>query len=607
MLADLVKSGKLPAVELRLPANPLILKPVEKVGKYGGTWRSALQGGADDAWLTRTIGYDYLVRWDLGWTTVIPCVAESWSTNADSTEYTFKLRKGMKWSDAEPFTADDIVFWMNDVLNNKELTPATGGPWAAGGKYGTAVKADETTVTWKFAAANGLVLVRNATPDGQSPVQFQAKYCKQFHKAYADPVKLDALIKENKQDDWIKLFGMKCSSVAGTPIGGRWQNPQLPVLSAWVLTTPSSTKDPCRATRNPYYWKVDTEGNQLPYIDNLFYDFVTDLQALVLKAANGEVDYMDRFLNTATNKPVYVNNAKKADISLYEETAEQMNPMVCAFNLTHKDKQMRAIFQDLNFRAGMSHAINRQEMIDVLWIGQGEPWQAAPRPTSPYYSEKMAKQYTEYDVKKANEYLDKVLPKKDAAGMRLMPDGKPLAFALELANIFKEWTEAGPMLQKYWKAVGVDVTAKVLDRTLVYAHKDANEFDAMCWTGPGGLDVILDPRWYFPFSTESQFGMLWQYWYNKDVRGEEPPAAPKKQMELYSQLKATGDTKKQTELMKEILQIAQEQFYAFGIVLSSSGYSIVKNNFKNVPKVMPASWNYPTPGPADPPQFYFDS
>ena len=607
-LAALVKDNKLPAVDKRLPDAPMVLKPVEKTGKFGGTWRTALRGGQDDAWLTRVVGYDYLVRWDRDWTTVIPCVAESWTVNPDATEYTFKLRKGMKWSDGKPFTADDIVFWAMDIQNNKDLTPAVGGWFAAGGKFGTAVKVDDNTVTLKFSSPNGMVITRNATPDGQGPVQFQAAYCKQFHKAYADQAKLDQAIKDNKIDgDWVKLFQTKCSSVPGTPVNGRFMNVDLPVISAWVLTTPSGVQQPCKAARNPYYWKVDPDGNQLPYIDNIFFDYATDLQALALKAAAGEIDMMDRHINTNQNKPVFADNMQKGNFWLFDEVPSSMNNMIISFNLTHKDKAKRAVFQDLNFRAGVSQAINRKELIDVVWVGQGEPYQCGPRPTSPYYNEKLAKQYTTFDVKAANEALDKALPKKDAKGMRTMPDGSPLSIVWEISDTRADTVKAAPIVQKYLAAVGVDMQPKVMDRALMYTHKDANEFDAMDWGGDGGLDVILEPRWYFPYSAESQFGELWQYWYNKDPRGEEPPAAPKKQMELYDQLKATGDTKKQDELMKQILQISQEQFYAIGIALPANGYGLCKNNFKNVPKVMPGAWLYPNPGPYDPCQFYFDA
>ncbi len=607
-MADMVKAGTLPAVDMRLPDSPLVIKPVDKVGKYGGTWRTALKGGADNAWMLRTVGYDFLVRWDPEWTSVIINVAESYTASPDAKEYTFKLRKGMKWSDGEPFTADDVVFFMTDVINNAELTTSLPEPWAAGGKLGTASAADETTVTFKFENPNGLFITRNATPSGDGPIKYPAHYLKQFHKSYADAAKLDELTKAANFDSWVTLFQSKCTGITGTSTDGHWTNLDLPVIAAHTLTAPSSTKDPAKVARNPYYWKVDTEGNQLPYLDGIFYDYIEDLQVLVLKAAAGEVDMMDRHIATNANKPVFVDNMQKGDYGFFETIPSSMNGMVVSVNLVHKNLEMRKIFQDINFRIGLSYAINRQEMIDVLWVGQGEPYQCAPRPTSPYNNEKLAKQYTEYDVAKANEYLDKALPDKDANGMRTMPGGKPLCFALEISNTSKEWSDAGPMIQKYWKAVGVDMQPKVEDRSLLYTHKDAGEYDALVWGGDGGLDVVLEPRWYFPYSSESQFAVLWAHYYNNDPRAgdEVPPEAALKQQKLYDELKASGDSAKQDDLMKQILQIAQEQFWTMGIVLPTNGYGIVKNNFHNVMKTMPGSWLYPNPGPSNPEQYFVE-
>ena len=110
MLDAAVASGDLPPVAERLPVNPLVVTPVESVGTYGGNWRSALRGGLDNAWIGRTVAYDGLVRYDREWKQIIPNLAESWEVSADSKEYTFKLREGLKWNNGTPFTSADIAF-----------------------------------------------------------------------------------------------------------------------------------------------------------------------------------------------------------------------------------------------------------------------------------------------------------------------------------------------------------------------------------------------------------------------------------------------------------------------------------------------------------------
>jgi peptide/nickel transport system substrate-binding protein len=604
-LADLVKAGKLPAVKDRLPEHPIVITPVEKVGQYGGNWRAALVGGQDTAWLTRTIGYENLVRWDPEWKQVIPNVAERFEANADATQFTFWLRKGMKWSDGEPFTVDDIVFYDQDIYHNKELTTSLGT------NPHTVKKLDDVSFTITFEKPNGLFLKNLATPDGDDWTRYPAHYLKQFHKQYADAAKLDQLMKDNKAETWVKLFQLKGMGVPGTPYNALWSNPDLPTIFGWVLTTPYGEGTRVVAERNPFYWKVDTSGNQLPYIDKVSYDVLQDKEVLLLKASNGEIDMQDRNLTSNQNKPVLTDNQQKSQYHFFETVPSGMNNLSIALNLTHKDPVKKQIFQNKDFRIGLSYAIDRKRIIDTVYVGQGEPWQLAPRKESEFYNETLAKQYTEHDVAKANAALDKAFPKKDGDGMRLGPDGKPINFIIEVTSDQTERVDAMKLVAEDWKKVGVQAQIKNEDRSLLYSRKRANEHDCAIWGGDGGYtDAILECRWYFPFSEESNYAEAWYVWYKKPSNPgtppEEPPAAAKKQMDLYDNVvQGSGDEAKQAAAFKQILQIAQEEFYAIGICLGTNGYGLVKNNFHNVPQSMPGSWLYPNPAPTNTVQYFF--
>lgn len=359
-------------------------------------------------------------------------------------------------------------------------------------------------------------------------------------------------------------------------------------------------------TRNPYFYVVDTEGNQLPYIDNVVYNVGQDVETLVLQALNGEIDMQDRHIATNANRSIFFDGQEAGGYHFYETVPSSSNVMVISLNLTHLDLAKREIYQNKDFRVGLSQAIDRQEIIDVVYVGQGEPYQAAPRPQSPFYNETLAKQYTEFDVEAANVSLDKVLPNKDAEGYRLMPSGERLVISMEvIATLFPEWPLALELIQGYWADVGIDMQLVVEDRRVFYDHKAANQHDAAIWAGDGGLEVILEPRWYFPNGNESNYGEAWQYWFNNpaDERAEEPPAAVKEQMELYNQLRATADPEGQNALMNQILDIAPEQFYTIGISLPANG--IVKNNMHNVPATILQAYLYPSPGPTNTFTFYF--
>ncbi|MGC4190831.1 MAG: ABC transporter substrate-binding protein [Thermomicrobiales bacterium] len=604
-LADQVKAGTLPAVADRLPKNPMIITPSEKSGKYGGTWRTALVGGADTAWLGRTVGYDGLLRWDITWQETVPNIAESYEVSADATQHTFTLRDGMRWSDGEPFTTDDIAFYVNDYFRNDELNTSLGD-----NPFTIEVK-DKLTFTVTHENPAGLFLSQLCQDGGREWVRYPAHYLKQFHKTY-NTTDLDKLVKDSGKADWVELFRTMGGGIPGTPYDAVWQNPDLPRVHAWKLVLPYGDTERVTFDRNPYYFKVDPDGQQLPYIDNVNFDVLQDNQVLLLKATNGEIDFHMRHINTDANKSVLADGQEKGGYHFVNTVRSSMNVVSLALNLTHKNPAYREVFQNKDFRIGVSHAINRQEIIDTVYVSQGEPWQLAPRKETPFYNETLAKQYTEYNLDKANEFLDKVLPDKDG-DMRLLKDGSKLTIAVEVATgLDQAQVDTTNLIVGYLQAVGIDAQIKAEDRSLLYTRKESNDHDAVIWGGDGGLnDAIPDPRWYMPFSLESNFAVPWAIWYGKNSNAlsqpEEPPAAVQEQMKIYDQLKASPDPEEQNSLMSQLLNAAVEQFYAIGIGLPGPGYGIAKNTMHNLPADgMADAYVFMTPAPANPQTFFYD-
>ncbi|MEJ7838281.1 MAG: ABC transporter substrate-binding protein [Thermomicrobiales bacterium] len=175
MLAEQVAAGALPALAERLPTNPMVVRPHEEIGTYGGQWRTALVGGDDTSWLDRTSGYDGLVRWDLEWNEPIPNVAESYEISDDALSYTFTLRRGMKWSDGAPFTSADIEFYVNDFYRDPDLNTGLGpNPF-------TIEVVDDVTFIITYEQPNGFALGEMAQDAGQEWVRYPRHYLEQFH------------------------------------------------------------------------------------------------------------------------------------------------------------------------------------------------------------------------------------------------------------------------------------------------------------------------------------------------------------------------------------------------------------------------------------------
>ena len=597
---EMVKAGDLPPLEERLPANPRVIEPLDSIGQYGGTMRHPLLG----SWSSRFysfMGDENLLMWTPNWDGLLPNVAESYDVNDNSTEFTFQLRKGMRWSDGELFTANDIMFWYNDIMLNEELTPQKPNWLTVAGEFAVVEAPDDYTVVFSFAAPYGLFLQWVATPSGSNMIEYPEHYVKQFHAKYNTET-LDAMVAEAGFSTWVELFQSKTGAQGA---GSGWTNVDLPVIYAWVVTEPAGG-DVTRAVSepNPYYWKVDTEGNQLPYIQRIEWEFLSDPEVLLLRTLNGEVEFMNYYANSLKNKAVLYDNMEEGDYHFFDQIRDQACTTVIHLNWNTQDEALREAFQTKDFRIALSHAINRQEIIDTVFIGQGIPYQAAPKPTGQFYNETLATQYTEYDVAKANEILDGLYPEKDANGVRLGPDGNPIKFDLIVdATRMPDWIDVLELVDIYWDEVGIDMTIQGISGELLDERRQANDYDATAGWSDGGLATLLTPgQFLFPLGWGSTFAPAWGEWLQPGDFGgepEEPPADVKRQKELYDQIKATADLDKQVELMSEIIDIAIDRFWTIGISLDTGQFGVVKNNYYNVPLAMPESWNYPDPFPTN--------
>jgi peptide/nickel transport system substrate-binding protein len=573
MLAEMVAAGELPPVEERLPADPLVVTPRNEVGVYGGEQRGAAFGPRTGQLDTEALRMQSLLFIEPDLVSLSPNILAGYEASADKKSWTMTLRTGMKWSDGEPFTADDFIFWYEDILLNPDLTPAIPAVYLSGDQPMTMSKVDDVTVQVDFAEPNPNFDLTMSKSHWNDRMYAPKHYLQQWHITYNDQA--DELAKSENFETWVLAFQYHDDHTQGQ------QDTALPDVTPWVLTSIDELGNK-HFTRNPYYWAVDTAGNQLPYIDSQVAVLVQDAEVRTLKFISRELDNAGENPLPVKDYPLYVENEEAGDYKVYLFDNSRGNDVGVSFNQTHNDPVLKAIFQDVRFRQAMSLAIDRNQINEILYFGRAQVRQATIPESVSFYEDWMGEYYIEYDPDQANALLDEMGLTLNG-DVRTRSDGAPLEIVLEC---WEEFCPHSELIAEMWTAVGVKTTMSQIERTLWLERNQANDADA--YAHP--YDSIAEPNLraakcsrFRPMGSDS-YAPLWRTWYNSaGAEGEEPSEANQQINALCDQYAATEPgSEAYMTAGGEMAKLYTEQLYSLGVSVAPR-VIIISNRLGNAP------------------------
>jgi len=494
-LAELVAAGQLPPLADRLPKVPLTLSGVDGVGTYGGRIRSFHPnlGNGTEEWM---YGHSPF-RWIDDGLGIAPGLCDTWETNEDNSEWTIHIREGVKWSDGEPCTIDDVLFWWNDLVLNTDFPDQPPDFGQAGGELVEMIRVDDYTLTLKYAVSAPLTLKRLAMwVNGNVGPRFIAPkhYLEQFHPVYNTEMADMETLRE-------KILYR--------------QNPDCPALSAWVC----ETYDPGQQRvwkRNPYYYCVDTEGNQLPYLDGIDEKMIQDPQVQVLTVLQGGVDYL----------PAVNHSMAYSDIATVTEGQDAGNYILMLIdggggsgvyyfhNFDTPDDKKRELYRNPDFKRAMGHCMDRATIQKTIFFGTGELTSGTMSPKAIEFQfndqarEMYAKwrdMFVEYDIEKAKSLLDGIgVVDSDGDGWREFPDGSKLEISIDYPADMSAMNVQGlEICTKGWNDAGLFIVQNPIPPAEFGTLWNAGKLEIRGgWGASDGPDLLVYPSWLVPNEPE---------------------------------------------------------------------------------------------------------
>lgn len=571
MLAEMVAAGDLPPLDERIPVEPLVIEPYSEIGKYGGTWHR-FDTSTDGAHLAMAMYAYSPVHWVRDGLDKRPGLAKDWDSNDDKTEWTLYFREGTRWSDGDDFTVDDFLFWWNDMVLNPDHPDVPPDYMISGGETVEVTRVDDYTLQFNFAAPSPLFLDRLAmwpngvVPDGEK-LFVPEHYLRQFHPDYSDDY--DTFEVMDEKVDW-RI------------------NPDIPVLNPWM---PISYEPGTRMVleRNPYYYAVDPEGNQLPYIDRVDMTIVEDLEVAKLRVTAGEQEICGRPCRYQPLSELSVFRDAEATVGLKTELWDAGGgaEFLLYPNWTHNDPQKRELYRNQDFRKALSHAIDREKIQKIVYFGTGELTTGTMSPKGIEFNadargEQLYADWrdlaVEFNLEAAADLLDSAgVVDADGDGFRDLPSGDDLTLRIDCgADSLQNRANSGNLeiVIEGWEALGLKTQVNGVPDEQLQVMQDNSEFDIRsCWGLGDGPNFLVFPNWVVPVDN-NRWAPLYGAWYKvlgTDKEGTEldvdpldrnPPREEPAEgdpvwdlWELYDAARTEPDDAERLRLSQEIAQV----------------------------------------------------
>ena len=605
--------SSVPSVANRLPSEPLVYAPYESIGKYGGTLdvlSNATEAGTSDFLSVRHVN---LVRFSDDLQTIVPNIAKDWKLNSDFTQLTFYLRKGHRWSDGSPFTAEDVKFWYDHLALSPLIMEKPKDYVLVGGKRMTVDVVDPQTVVFNLPAPKPGLLAHFAFSfaQGFQPKHFLAPYHPEL-SANADKLAQKAGFENGLavikayfgNSDWTDTPSPLLNSpdkVAKLPAD------VIPTLESHIYIT--DTTEGRHLVANPYFHIVDTQGNQLPYISEQDEVYKNDNELRILTLVNAEADYKSQSLQLSS-APMLLEGQEKGDYKIYLKPEITLSNI--SFNVTHPDLGKRQVFGDLRFRKAMSVAINREEINEVALFGLGSPKQYTGFSPMPDFIDKKWESYMiQYDPAMANRLLDEIgMVDRDGDGSRELPNGKKIVINMQFSTqgIDPQIVE---MIGQNWAEVGIKTTVKEVTPDEYRSSQSANQLDVGMWRSSQPLSIVMgnNELWVPPF--ENYFGhrtgMLWAEYVDSDgAKGVKPPAYVMQLIKDVSEFQSTAiGSARFKELGRSMVKNMTENLIKIGVAQKPAPI-YRRNALKNFVEFKTHSYEYYRTYPYRGTQWYLD-